>query len=111
MSSVLSKKTSPDQEFQVLSAIITLPIPKLAKRFALNQVGYDNDKKIIELLIRTSLTIEELYSKLEALGYDYDNVNKNYIQVSECGMVCVPLQIGRNSRYIMIYGKIMCFNY
>lgn len=109
MSSVLSKKTSPDQEFQVLSAIITIPIAKLAKRFALNQVGYDNDEKIIELLIRTSLTIEELCSKLEALGYD--NVNKNHIQVSECGTVCVPLQIGINSRYIMIYGKIMVFNY
>jgi hypothetical protein len=109
MSSVLSKKPSPDQEFQVLSAIITFPMPKLAKRFALNQVGYDNDEKIIELLIRTSLTIEELYSKLEALGYD--NVNKDHIQVSESGTVCVPLHIGRNSRYIMIYGKIMYFNY
>jgi hypothetical protein len=109
MSLVLSKKPSPDQEFKILSAVIGFNIPKPVKRFSLNQVGYNNDEKIVKLLIRTSLTIEELYSKLKALGYD--NVNKDHIQVSESGMVCVPLYIGRNSRYTMIYGKIMKFEY
>lgn len=104
MSSVLSKKPSPDQEFQVLSTIIGLDIPEPAKRFSLNQVGYTTDEKIIELLIRTSLTIEELYSKLEALGYD--NVNKNHIQVSGSGTVCVPLPT-KDFEYIPIYGKFM----
>ena len=106
--SLCCKKLSPNREFQVLSNILAFDIPKPAKRFSLNQMGYDNDEKIIELLIRTSLTIEELYSKLEDLGYD--NVNKNHIQISESGTVCVPLPT-KDFEYIPIYETIMSFNY
>ena len=106
--SLCCKKFSPTREFQVLSTIIGLDIPEPAKRFSLNQVGYTTDEEIIQLLIRTSLTIEELYSKLEALGYD--NVNKNHIQVSGSGTVCVPLPT-KDFEYIPIYETIMSFNY
>ena len=110
MSNALShKKLSPDKEFEILSTIINLEIYPLAKKFALNQVGYDNDEKIIELLIRTSLTVEELCSKLEYLGYN--NIDQNTIQVSESGIVCVPLPIGRASEYTMVYVTLMSFNY
>jgi hypothetical protein len=104
MSSVLSKRLSPDQEFQIISAIINFPIPKPAKRFSLNQVGYDTDEKITQLLIRTSMGVDELYNKLISLGYN--SVNKDYIQVTESGTICVPLPT-KDSKYIPIYGKFM----
>lgn len=95
---------SPVKEVQILSAVMGFNIPRLAKRFSLNQVGYNNDEKIIKLLIRTSMGVDELYNKLISLGYD--SVNKNNIQVTEGGVVCVPLP-SKDSDYIPIYGKFM----
>ena len=92
------------KEFQILSAVMGFNIPKPAKRFSLNQVGYDNDENIIKLLIRTSMGVDELYNKLISLGYD--SVNEDDIQVTEDGVVCVPLP-SKDSDYIPIYGKFM----
>ena len=95
---------SPVKEVQILSAVMGVNIPKPAKRFSLNQVGYNNDEKIIKLLIRTSMGVDELYNKLISLGYD--SVNEANIQVTEDGGVCVPLP-SKDSDYIPIYGKFM----
>jgi hypothetical protein len=96
------------EEVQSLSYILGLNVDISIKKESLKELGYTTDEEIIQLLIRTSLTIEELYSKLEALGYD--NVNKNHIQVSESGTVCVPLPT-KDFEDIPIYETIMSFNY
>ena len=92
-------------ELRIVSFIINLDINNTAKRFILNQFRYNNDEEIIQLLIRTSMGIDELYTKLLALSY---NVDKDHIQVVESGTVCVPLP--KNilcSDHIPIYGKFM----
>ena len=96
---------SPVYELSIVLFIIDLKTHTSAKRFILNQFGYNNDEEIIQLLIRTSMGIDELYTKLLALSY---NVDKDHIQVVESGTVCVPLP--KNilcSDHIPIYGKFM----
>lgn len=103
--SLCFEKLSLTRESQVLSTIIDLDITEPAKRFSLNQVGYNTDEEIIQLLIRTSMGVEELYNKLISLGYN--SVNKDDIQVTEDGTICVPLPTEKYSEYIPIYGKFM----
>jgi|GEM_PF-930587 len=95
-------------EYQALSHILGLDVDISIKKESLKKLGYDTDEKIIKLLIRTSMGVDELYKKLISLGYN--NVNKDDIQVTESGTICVPLPT-KDSEYILIYGKFMSLAY
>jgi hypothetical protein len=95
---------SISEELNIINTLIELKIPGIAVKFALNQVGFDTDKDIVELAIRTSLSIDDLYERLLYLGF---NININHIQLTESNLVCVPLPIDAEVEYLMIYGTLM----
>jgi len=105
MQTVSSDSNTLSKEFSIISTLIELDIPGVAIKFTLEQIGYDSDQKIIQLLMRTSSGVDELYKKLLCLGYG--NLNKDHIQVVEGGIVCVPIPKKTSSDYIPIYGKFM----
>lgn len=105
MQTVSSNSNTLSKEFSIISTLIELELPGVAIKFTLEQIGYDSDKKIIQLLMRTSSGIDELYEKLICLGYD--NLNKDHIQVVEGGIVCVSIPKKTSSDYIPIYGNFM----
>lgn len=95
-------------EVQVLSYILGLNVDISIKKESLKELGYNTDEEIIQLIIRTSMGVDELYNKLISLGYS--NVKKDNIQVAEGGIICVPLPNNdAPDDYIPIYGKFMSF--
>jgi hypothetical protein len=99
-----SNTLSKSEELNVINTLIELKIPGIAVKFALNQVGFDTDKDIVELAIRTSLSIGDLYERLIYLGF---NINIDHIQFTESNIVCVPLPIDTELEYLMIYETLM----
>jgi hypothetical protein len=92
-------------EVQSLSYILGLNVDISIKKESLKELGYTTDEEIIQLLIRTSMGVEELYNKLISLGYN--SVKIDDIQVTESGTICVPLPTEKYSECIPIYGKFM----